>query len=190
MFQDLRNESLGFFRKVLLQKMEPKWGDPKTKFLRLSKKTLLPIISCQFLVIFLFFCWNLLQIYCFFRFFAAKMLKITIFTSVWCAQHPNACRNIQQMTIVISHFSDIWIETTLFLVIPNRNDQKRHLLRVVSAQKQQDTTRNYQKRTNYWLKVEVRGVDMGRVEPRGRVLGDERYKGVVNRGSKFSSIVL
>ena len=96
MFQDLRNESLGFFRKVLLQKMEPKWGDPKTKFLRLSKKTLLPIISCQFLVIFLFFCWNLLQIYCFFRFFAAKMLKMTISSSVWSGQHPNAGPNIQQ----------------------------------------------------------------------------------------------
>ena len=29
------------------------------------------------------------------KFFAAKMLKITILTSVWRAQHPNTGRNIQ-----------------------------------------------------------------------------------------------
>ena len=32
----------------------------------------------------------------FLMFFAQKMLKMTISISVWCAQHPNAGRNIQQ----------------------------------------------------------------------------------------------
>ena len=40
------------------------------------------------------FCWNLLQVSCFFRFFAQKTLKMTISTSVWRAQHLNAGRNI------------------------------------------------------------------------------------------------
>ena len=44
------------------------------------------------------FCRNLQQISCFFRFFAAKTLKMTILTRVWCAQHPNAGGNIQQLT--------------------------------------------------------------------------------------------
>ena len=43
------------------------------------------------------FCWNLLQISCFFRFFAQKMLKMTISTILWNAQHPNAGQNIQHM---------------------------------------------------------------------------------------------
>ena len=44
---------------------------------------------------------NLLKFLAFFRFFAAKTLKITISTSVWRAQHPNAGRNIQHATIVV-----------------------------------------------------------------------------------------
>ena len=38
-----------------------------------------------------------LQNSCFFSFFAQKMLKMTISTSVWSAQHPNTRRNIQQL---------------------------------------------------------------------------------------------
>ena len=44
----------------------------------------------------------MLQISCFFRFFAAfaaKTLKMTISTSIWSAQHPNAGQNIQQGVI-------------------------------------------------------------------------------------------
>ena len=37
----------------------------------------------------------MLQISCFFRFFAAKTLKMVISTSVWSAWHPNAGQNIQ-----------------------------------------------------------------------------------------------
>ena len=43
------------------------------------------------------FCKNLLQISCFSLAFCIKMLKMTILTSVWSAQHPNAGQNIQQM---------------------------------------------------------------------------------------------
>ena len=42
------------------------------------------------------FCKILLQISCFFRFVAQKTLKMTILTSVWSEQHPNAGQNIQQ----------------------------------------------------------------------------------------------
>ena len=41
----------------------------------------------------------MLQISCFFRFFAKKTLKMAISTSVWSAQHPNAGRNIQQLVL-------------------------------------------------------------------------------------------
>ena len=40
---------------------------------------------------------------CFFRFFAAKTLKMTISTSVWSAQHPNAGQNIQHTHVRGSH---------------------------------------------------------------------------------------
>ena len=39
----------------------------------------------------------MLQISSFFTFFAQKMLKMTILTSVWCAQHPKAGQNIQHI---------------------------------------------------------------------------------------------
>ena len=45
------------------------------------------------------FCKNLLHISCFLGFFAAKMLKMTISTSVWSAQHPKAGRNIQHLVL-------------------------------------------------------------------------------------------
>ena len=48
-----------------------------------KKKLFLAEICCKFLA--------------FFWVFAAKMLKMTISTSVWSAQHPNAGRNIQQL---------------------------------------------------------------------------------------------
>ena len=41
----------------------------------------------------------LLQISCFFHFLAQKMLTMTISTSVWSLQHPNAGRNIQHMLL-------------------------------------------------------------------------------------------
>ena len=44
------------------------------------------------------FCQNLLQISCF---FAEKMLKITISTSVWSAQHQKAGQNIQYLLSAI-----------------------------------------------------------------------------------------
>ena len=46
------------------------------------------------------FCKNLLQISCFFSFFAAKTLKMTISTSVWIAQHPSAGQNMQHLLII------------------------------------------------------------------------------------------
>ena len=47
------------------------------------------------------FCKNLLQISCFFSFFAEKMLKMNISTSVWCVQNPNAGQNIQHLTYLV-----------------------------------------------------------------------------------------
>ena len=38
----------------------------------------------------------------FFSFLAQKMLKMTISTSVWGVQHPNAGRNIQQFNVTES----------------------------------------------------------------------------------------
>ena len=46
----------------------------------------------------LFFAEFCCKILAFLRFFAAKMLKMTILTSVWHAQHPNAGQNIQHKT--------------------------------------------------------------------------------------------
>ena len=48
---------------------------------------------------------NLQQIFCFFCFFAEKMLKMTISTSIWSAQHLNAGQNIQhpEQQIVQNH---------------------------------------------------------------------------------------
>ena len=42
-------------------------------------------------------CKILLQIFCFLSFLAQKMLKMTILTSIWSVQHPNAGQNIQHM---------------------------------------------------------------------------------------------
>ena len=39
----------------------------------------------------------------FFKFFAEKMLKMTISTSVWNGQHPNAGRNIQQQPFMLKN---------------------------------------------------------------------------------------
>ena len=45
------------------------------------------------------FCKNLLQISSFFRVFAQKTLIMTLSTSVWSAQHPNAGQNIHQILL-------------------------------------------------------------------------------------------
>ena len=47
------------------------------------------------------FCKNFLQISCF---FAEKTMKMTISTSKWSAQHPNAGPNIQQMFLSQHHY--------------------------------------------------------------------------------------
>ena len=41
------------------------------------------------------------QFFTFFSFLAQKILKITIMTSVWGAQHPNAGQNIQQSEVIL-----------------------------------------------------------------------------------------
>ena len=62
----------------------------------------------------------MLQIFCFFCFFAAKMLKMTFSTSLWSPQHPNAGRNMQQryvqqeeenvIVMTVDDFGWAWIE--------------------------------------------------------------------------------
>ena len=47
----------------------------------------------------MFFCKNLLQI-SFFLAFSKKPAEMTISTSVWSVQHPNAGRNIQQLSVL------------------------------------------------------------------------------------------
>ena len=61
---------------------------------------------------------------------------------------------IVETTFVRSWFSDIRKETTSFLVVSKRKDQKR---RWFSGCICPETTRHDQKRTNYWLKVGVGG---------------------------------
>ena len=50
----------------------------------------------------------LAKFYCkflaFFSFFAQKMLKMTISTSIWCAQHPKAGQNKQQLSDSLHNF--------------------------------------------------------------------------------------
>ena len=55
-------------------------------------------------------------------FFAEKMLKMTISTSIWGAQHPNSGRNIQQATGGQSCFLRQLINWATFL------SKKRHVL--------------------------------------------------------------
>ena len=45
------------------------------------------------------FCRNLLQISCFFSFFAVKSLKMTIWTSFWSAQHPTLVKIYNKLLI-------------------------------------------------------------------------------------------
>ena len=61
-----------------------------------KKKLFFAKICCKFLA--------------FFRFFAAKTLKMVILTSVWSAQHPNAGRNMQHLTKF-----KLWFENVTYL---------------------------------------------------------------------------
>ena len=51
------------------------------------------------LLLYMFFAKICCKFLAFFSFFAEKTLKMTISTSVWSAQHPNAGRNIQQLLL-------------------------------------------------------------------------------------------
>ena len=55
----------------------------------------------------------------FFSFLPLKMLKMTILTSVWSAQHPKASQNIQQLTIYqgvhITYFTSTNLKTGLVI---------------------------------------------------------------------------
>ena len=70
------------------------------------------------------FWWILLQISCFYLAFChSKMLKMTSWTSVWHAQHPNAGQNIQQLILnifysVFVHIAPLQIQYCMFTSYP------------------------------------------------------------------------
>ena len=74
---------------------------------------------------------------------ASEKVETTLIFINWPALQLQA--EIVEKTFVISRFSDIRKETTLFLVIPKRNDQKRRSYSVVFCQ---NMTRNDQEQTN------------------------------------------
>ena len=57
---------------------------------------------------------------------------------------PHLKAEIVEMTFVVSRFSDIWKETTSFLVVPKKNDQERLSFSVGSDNTRPGTTRNDQ----------------------------------------------
>ena len=71
---------------------------------------------------------------------ASKDLNLNIFEEMCTPCTMKA--EIVETIFVLSRFSDIRKETTSFLVIPKRNNQKQCLFSVISAQKQPEMTKN------------------------------------------------